>query len=202
LQFREQGFLGAFTFEILVDSGRYIDAESDRRQFLQILNFAAKSPHVNQAQLWATFCEKFGLPPDKWIAQPQPPRPEPPKLSMAINGDDLAEPQSSMIVEILAAQGIQISPAAISNMVLALKAKQQAEEHAALAKANPLLGLATAEPQGPAPPQPGPPGMPPVNPQTPGPADKAPRLDQHTDDLSGQLPGAGATAGMGQPPPV
>jgi hypothetical protein len=105
-----------------------------------------------------------------------------------------------MIVEILAAQGIQISPAAIQNMVLALKAKQQAEEHAALAKQNPLLGLATAEPQGPPPPQPGMPGAPPVNPQTPGPADQAERLDKHGLQESGNLPGAGSAPGPGAGP--
>jgi hypothetical protein len=120
---------------------------------------------------------------------------------MAISGEDLAEPQSSMIVEILAAQGITISPQAIQNMVLAKKAEQQAAQQVALTKANPVLGL-MAEPPAPEPqpPQPGMPGAPPVNPQTPGPADKAPRLDQHQLDLTGQLPGAGATAGMGQPP--
>jgi hypothetical protein len=200
LQFREQGFLGSFTFDVMIDSGKYLDIESDRRQFLSVLNFAAKSPFIRQDTLWKTFCQKFGYAPDEWLTQPQPPKPEPPSLSMTINGDDLSEPQSPMIVEILAAQGIQISPAAIQNMVLALKAKQQAEEHAALSKQNPLLGLATAEPPGPPPPQPGMPGMPPVNPATPGPADQAERLDKHQLQESGSLPGAGSAPGPGAGP--
>jgi hypothetical protein len=201
MQFRQQGMLGAFTYEILIDSGRYVDIESDRRQFLQILNYSAKSPFINQQTLWAEFAKKFGYDPQQWLAQPQPPKPEPPKMSLTFNGDDLAEPQSSMVVEVLAAQGIQISPQAISNMVLALKAKQQAEQAAALTKANPVLGLMANPPQPePAPPPPGPPGMPPGNPATPGTADQAERLDKHGLQESGSLPGAGAAPGPGAGP--
>jgi ribosomal protein L12E/L44/L45/RPP1/RPP2 len=201
MQFRQQGFLGQFTFEVMIDSGKYLDVEQDRRQFLQILNYSAKSPFINQQKMWETFCVKFGFDPQQWLAQPQPPKPEPPKIALALSGDDLAEPQSSMVVEILAAQGVQISPAAIQNMVLALKAKQQAEQQVALTKANPVLGL-MAEPPAPepAPPQPGQPGMPPGNPATPGTADQAERLDKHGLQESGSLPGAGAAPGPGAGP--
>jgi hypothetical protein len=201
MQFRQQGFLGSFTFEVQIDSGKYLDIEQDRRQFLQVVNFAAKSPFIRQDTMWKTFCQKFGYDPQEWLTQPQPPKPEPPKLSMAINGDDLSEPQSPMIVEILAAQGIQISPAAIQNMVLAKKAQQQAEQQVALTKANPVLGLMAEPPAAePQPPQPGAPGAPPVNPQTPGPADQAERLDKHGLQESGSLPGAGSAPGPGAGP--
>jgi hypothetical protein len=195
-----ENLLGQFRFEVLIDSGKYLDVEADRRQFLQVINFAAKSPFIRQDTLWKTFCAKFGYPPDEWIAQPQPPRPDPPKMSLTFNGDDLSEPQSPMVVEVLSQQGIQISPQAIANMATALKAKAVLEEHAALTKANPLLGLATAPPEGAPPPQPGPPGMPPGNALTPGMADKADRLDHHQLQESGGLPGAGAETGPGAGP--
>jgi hypothetical protein len=204
MTFRQQGVLGAFTFEILIDSGRYVDVEQDRRQFLQIVNFAAKSPFIRQDTLWAEFAKKFGYDPQLWLTQPQPAKPDPPKITLTVNGDDLSEPQSPMVVELLAAQGVQISPQAVQNMMLMLQAKQKAEEHAALAKANPLLGLATEQqPQAPPPAPPGPPGapgMPPGNQITPGMADKADRLDQHQLSESGRLPGAGAEVGPGGGP--
>jgi hypothetical protein len=203
MNFKKKGFLGSFTFEVQIDSGKYLDVEADRRQFLQVINYAAKSPWVNQQYLWQTFAEKFGYDQQKFLSQPQPPRPEPPKIALSIDGNDLSEPQSPMVVELLAAQGVQISPQAVQTMMLMLQAKQKAEEHAAMAKGNPLLAMATEQPTAPPPPippGPGQPGMPPGNAVTPGMAEKADRLDQHGLDESGRLPGAGAEPGPGAGP--
>ncbi len=152
---------GAYTHTIQMDSGKYLDIEQDRRQFLQIVNFAAKSPFVNQQAMWKDFCVKFGKDPNEWLVQPQPPKPEPPKIALSFSGEDLAAAQSPMVVEILAQQGITVSPQSVQNMVLGRAVVLQQE---AQAKAD-------------------------ANPQTSSTADKADRLDQHQMDETGQLPG-------------
>jgi hypothetical protein len=166
LQFRDQGLLGRFTFEVAIDSGKYLDVEADRRQFLQVVNFAAKSPFINQKTLWMKFCEKFGYDPTQWIVDPQPPKPEPPALAVSSKAEDFVLPQGVILLEIMKQLGYEIPPGAI-KLAMGMKLMMPAE------------GGAGNEAQ------------PAVNPETPAQADKAPRLDQHQLDETGGLSGPG-----------
>lgn len=153
---------GGYRYTLQIDSGKYIDVEADRRQALNIINFAAKSPFINQQALWADFCEKFGKDPTKWLTQPEPPKPEPPKVNFSVSAQDLnpAAPQYANVVAVLQAIGlpVQFQPPMPVDPVQAI--------------GQAMVGV----------------GMP-KRPMQDGPADKAERLDQHQLDLSGKLPG-------------
>jgi hypothetical protein len=162
---------GGYRYTLQMDSGKYLDVEDDRRQILQIVNFAAKSPFVNQEFLWGQVAEKFGWDPTKALVKPQPDKPEPPKIAFSLKGEDVVGPQAPIVLEILNALGVPISPQAIQTSQALLQA--QAE-----------LALQQA-------PQDAGPGQTPKNPNTPGPAEKAPRLDQHQLNETGRMSGPG-----------
>jgi hypothetical protein len=165
----KQMLAGGYRYSLQMDSGKYMDVEQDRQQMLNVINFAAKSPFVNQQFLWAKFAEKFGYDPTQFMAQPQPPKPEPPKVQLSFNGQDLASPQGPVVLAILQQLGVVIPPEAVAMMQSAqmMQANLQMQEAA-------LGGSAKQETHG-------------------GPADKAERIDQHTASLTGRLPGNGAS---------
>lgn len=168
-QFKDQGLLTAFQFEVAIDSGQYQDIEARRRQTLQVFNFLAKSPFVNQQKLHEKIFADFGWDPAEMSAQPQPPKPEPPKLSFTFKGEDLIGPQAPIVLDILQKSGFPVDPAAVQNALRALGLLPQGAN-------------GQAEPPGQ--------GLP--TPQTvPSAALPAPRLDQHQLDLTGRLPGPG-----------
>ena len=161
--------LGTFTMEVAIDSGQYQDIEARRRQTLQIFNFLAKSPFVNQQALHAKIFQDFGWDPTEMQAQPQPPKPEPPKVSLTIRGEDFAGPQAPIVLDLLAKVGYPVDPAAVANTLKALGALQQGDP----GQAQPP-GQALALPSG-----------------VPSTAEPANRLDQHQLDLTGGLSGPG-----------
>jgi hypothetical protein len=167
LQFRQAGLLGRFTFDIAMDSGKYIDVEDDRRQFLQVINFAAKSPFINQQTMWRKFCEKFGYDPAEWLAQPQPEKPDPPGMNVALKGEDFIGAQGPIVLDLLSKMGYPIDGKAV-QLALALQ----------------NLGVGAQPTNGAEAPANG-------NPQTASTADKADRLDQHQLDETGALSGPG-----------
>ncbi len=159
---------GGYRYTLQMDSGKFLDVEDKRRQTLQIFNLLAKSPFMNQQFLHGKLCEDFGWDPTQAMVQPQPDKPEPPKMSLAFKGEDLVGPQAPIVLEILAALGVKVDPAAIQMSQAML---QQAQ------------ALAAAQaPEGESPKGGG-------NPIVPGPADKAPRLDQHQLSQSGDRSG-------------
>jgi hypothetical protein len=160
--------VGGYRYTLQMDSGKFLDVEDSRRQVLQVVNFASKSQFVNQQFLWAEVAEKFGYDPTKFLVQPQPDKPEPPKMSLAFKGEDLVGPQAPIVLEILNALGVPISPQAIQTS----QAMLQAQAELAMQQMPP-----GEKPAGP------------TNPLVPGPADKAPRLDQHQLSQSGDRSG-------------
>jgi hypothetical protein len=159
---------GGYRYTLQMDSGKYLDVEDKRRQTLQLFNLLAKSPLVNQQFLHGKIAEDFGYDPTKFLVQPQPDKPEPPKLSLAFKGEDLVAPQAPIVLEILNALGVPISPQAIATS----QALLQAQTELAMQQMPP--GEKPGGPQ---------------NPTVPGPADKAPRLDQHQLSQSGDRSG-------------
>ncbi len=163
----KQNLIGGYRYSVQVDSGKYMDVEADRKQILNVINFAAKSPNVNQGELWKKFAEKFGYDPSTFLVQPQPPKPEPPKVNLAFSGDDFAAPQGPVVLAILQQLGVQIDPAAIMAMQSAQALQLEQQMNQAVVGAS-----AKQEQHG-------------------GGADKAERIDQHNLDISGKLPGSG-----------
>jgi hypothetical protein len=169
MQFRDQGLLGPFTFEVSIDSGKYLDVEADRRQFLQVINFAAKSPFVNQQTMWRKFCEKFGYDPAEWLVQPQPPKPDPPGLTVSAKAEDFVMPQGVILLEMMKALGYPVDAAAIKT----------------------AMGLKLLMPPVAAKPGDAADSTSDGNAVTESTADKAPRLDQHQLNETGGLSGPG-----------
>ena len=102
------------------------------------------------------------------MTQPEPPKPEPPKVQLSFNGQDLASPQGPVVLAILQQLGVQVPPEAVAMMQSAqmMQANLQMQEAA-------LSDGAKKETHG-------------------GPADKADRIDQHTASQTGRLPGNAA----------
>jgi hypothetical protein len=164
----KQALAGGYRYSIQMDSGKYLDVEQARQQTLNVINFAAKSPFVNQRAMWQDFCQDFGKDPAEWLVEPEPPKPEPPKVNLAFNGQDLASPQGPVVLAILQSLGVQIPPEAVQ----AMQSAQAMQANLAMQEAA-LGGMAKQETHG-------------------GPADKADRIDQHTANLTGKLPGNAA----------
>ncbi len=159
---------GGYRYTLQMDSGKYLQVEDKRKQTLNLFNLLAKSPFVNQQFLHSMIAEDFGYDPTKFLVQPQPDKPEPPKMSLAFKGEDLVGPQAPIVLEILNALGVPISPQAIATS----QALLQAQTELAMQQMPP-----GEKPGGP------------KNPTVPGPADKAPRLDQHQLSQSGDRSG-------------
>lgn len=161
----KQALAGGYRYEVQMDSGKYLDVEADRRQFLQLFNFTAKSPHVNQHFMIQEMAKKFGFDPSQFIAQPQPEKPEPPKWNLSVAGQDLNPygPQYPSVIAALAAAGVDTSKFPPAQQVDPLQAT--------------AIGMKAGGPAGPGQPIHG------------GAADKAERIDQHNLDETGALPG-------------
>lgn len=155
--------LGHYTYEIQMDSGRFVDIESHRRQKLQLLNMVGQSPNVNTVPLIRDIVKDFGYDPQTVvIEQPEPPKPEPPKLSLSIKTEHL-DPMLG----------------AIYANVYAILTQQGVQGLAKPMPVDPMTGMVQAQP-------PQPTGAPPQIPET---LPKMPTLNQHQMDESGQRTG-------------
>lgn len=157
--------LGAFQFELQHDSGKYQDIEDTRRQILQVANFALRSPHVNQGFIWGRIADVMGWPRQEALAEPQPPKPEPPKVTFSVSGPDLVSPAGPLLIEALQHLGFEFSEQAIAQS----RQMQGMEQFKQLVTENQPTGQALQTRSAP----------------------KAPRLDQHSLDETGQMPGPG-----------
>ena len=105
----KQNIQGEFAFSVKLNSQLRPDTTADQQRAVQWLNVSAPSPHINQAENWKMMAHAFGLDPSLIIAQPQPPAPEKPKVSISIKGEDLSplSPQYANVLQILTAQGVE-----------------------------------------------------------------------------------------------
>lgn len=116
LQFKQAGVLGRFSYELKIDSGKYIDVEADRRQWLQLYNAVGKDPNANRVEVLKPMMQAYGLDVGKAVIEQLPePKPEPPKINLSIKGEDFnpANPQFAIVVELMRAGGSPISEASI-----------------------------------------------------------------------------------------
>jgi hypothetical protein len=105
----------SLAFTAMPDSALRVDQAVDRKQAQELYSFLANDPYVakGRAKLLEKLLRKFHIDPEGIVAAPDPPRPEPPKLSFSIKGEDLIGPQAPIIIEILKQQGITISDEAM-----------------------------------------------------------------------------------------
>lgn len=160
---------GGYGYNLRVDSGKYLDIEADRRQWLQFYGQLRQDPMINPRPLLEKVSETLGLDPAEFIVEPQKPQKDL-KASVSIKAEDLdpAKPQFALMVSLLRQGGWKIDPADVQM------AQQQAS---ALTQGMlPVSGVG-ADPNAPA--QPEHPGMMPM----------APNINQHIQDESGQRSG-------------
>lgn len=110
VQARDAGQFGPFAFEVVIDSGAYIDVEARKRQDLQLYNLTAKDPTLRRGVVQARLATDFGLNPAEWIVTEAPQsHPDPPQVSIAVRPEDLDPllPSYAGTYAILTAGGVQ-----------------------------------------------------------------------------------------------
>jgi hypothetical protein len=100
---------GEFVFTAKPDSALRLDADVERRQAANLYNLIGRDPNVRRTELLKALLTKHNLDPEKIVVETPPaePKPEPPKISLALKGEDLMNPQ---VLGILAQLGIEIMP--------------------------------------------------------------------------------------------
>ncbi len=101
---------GEFVFSAKPDSALRMDADVERRQIANLYNLARRDPNVRGDELLKVLFLRHNMDPEKMIAPTPPPaapKPEPPKISLALKAEDLANPQ---VLGLLAQMGFEILP--------------------------------------------------------------------------------------------
>ena len=119
-------------FTAMPDSALRVDQAVDRKAAQDLYSFLANDPFVNRQELLTGLLRKFHLDPSKIVRQPDPPKPEPPKLSFSFKGEDLVAPQAVIVLGIAEQLGLKIDP---SWVTISQAAMQQSMEMAAQAEA-------------------------------------------------------------------
>lgn len=122
----------------LPDSALRVDQAVDRKAALDLYSFLANDPFIQKGRvkLLEKLLRKHHIDPTGLVQPPDPPKPEPPKLSFSFKGEDLVGPQAPIVLEIAQQLGIQVSPEAVmQSQQLLLTAQQEAAAAEAEAQA-------------------------------------------------------------------
>lgn len=122
---RKTGVSSTLAFSAMPDSALRVDQAVDRKTAQDLYSFLSNDPFVDRGKLLSKLLRKFHLDPAEIIRQPDPPKPEPPKLAFSFSGQDLVAPQAPIVLEIAQQLGIQVSEAAILASQAALASLQQ-----------------------------------------------------------------------------
>jgi len=151
---------GRYAFDARPDSQLSNDAAQKRAQLLEFVNYMAKSPYMNQAEMARVVTLEFGHDPARMVAEPQPQGPPPPNVSVKVNIEDLAGPAGQAALKILQQAGYQLT-----------------EQDLAVAQANGLIVAQQEAAQQAAKTEHG------------GASDKSELLNKHSADMTGAMPG-------------
>lgn len=162
---------GKYAYNLLPDSGQYVDADANRAQAINEYNMLRKDPRVNTEELLKKTARALGYDPATFIAPQQDKGPEPARVTLTVRGEDFIGPQSQIVAELMAQAGYQISPSAIAQVkpVIALQTMQHLLPASAAGSARPVH-------------QPTPHG---------GSADKTEPINQHQTERTGGTEGVG-----------
>lgn len=109
-----QTIQGQYAFKFSPDSSMRVDAAQNRELMLRFINLCTNNQNFNGQELAALLCEAFGQDPVRLLQKPEPPRPEPPKASFSIKGEDLNpySPQyAGVVLYLQTVYGVQLPPA-------------------------------------------------------------------------------------------
>jgi hypothetical protein len=166
----------ALAFTAMPDSALRVDQAVDRKSAVDLYSFLANDPFIQKGRpkLLEKLLRKHHINPEEIVQPPDPPRPEPPKLSLSFKGEDFVGPQAPIVIEVLKQQGIQISETAMA---------QTKALSALMASLNAAAGVAEADAKG----------------QTQHGGKLAPQesLSKHSADQTGGMQGLGGPAAMG-----
>ena len=191
----KQHLLGGYSYNLAIDSSKYLDNEAEKRNWLQLYNLTAKDPNTRRVTVLKKVAAAWGLDPAEWVVDQLPdPKPEPPKITFQISLDQFNPmlPQFPIVVEVARQLGLTISAESI-------QLAQQQAQLLPMAGRNTTTGEAPNDPvemAGGSAPAPtagvGPDPKAPKRPQVPqSVAEPADRLNQHQLNLTGRLPGGG-----------
>lgn len=161
---------GGYSYGLMVDSGKYLDIEADRRQWMQVYGQLRQDPMVNPRPLLTKLAEIMGLDPAEFVVEPKKPEKEM-KASVSFKATEDFNPAN---------------PAFAINVALARQAGWIIDEEAVKIAQGQAVAVQTMQPAvsgvGPHPTANG-------TPQHPGTAPKAPTINQHVQDESGDRSG-------------
>jgi len=103
---------GSYSLSLAPDSAQRLDAVADRKRALDVFGLLGNDPLIDPVELRKWLVLKLGMDANKLVKPPQPKGPEPPQVSVAIKGEDLAPtmPQYVNVATLLAARGIGVAP--------------------------------------------------------------------------------------------
>lgn len=112
---------GEYIFEAKPDSQLRLDVTQERNQALNLYKLLRKDPLINPTGLVQQLLEVHGLDPAKGMAQQEPPKPEPAKVSYSFKGEDMVNPMVVAIMQKsptpLTAQDIQAAQQLLASVI-------------------------------------------------------------------------------------
>lgn len=111
---------GRYAYDAYPDSQLTMDQATRIKRVLDYVNFMAKSPYMNQAELARVVTLAFGFDPSRMVKIPDPPPPDKPALSLALKAADLAIPEARSI---LIQCGFKLDPMPSPQLTLAAAAE-------------------------------------------------------------------------------
>lgn len=125
---------GGYRYDVQTDSGKYLDAEAQRRQLLQFYQMVRQDPLVNPTPIIKKLIAAWGVDPAEGLAQPKPPQPPPPQVGVSFKGEDFnpLNPQFDLVVKMAQQGGWQITPEDIANAKANAQQQQAAQMIAGL----------------------------------------------------------------------
>ncbi len=118
---------GKYAYDIVPDSGQYVDAEQYRSAALDSYNLLRKDERVSPEELLARVARAHNMDPAKLIAPPKDKTTEPPVPNLSFKGEDAANPaMGNLLLDLLANAGIKLRPETIQSFAL-MHAQQMAQ---------------------------------------------------------------------------
>lgn len=180
----QQLIAGRYAYAATPDSQLSNDPDKRRKDVLDYVNFLAKSPYTNQAEMHRVVDLEFGFDPQRMMKTPDPPPEPPPSFSYSFKGEDA---QSPICVALMMHPGEKLTPELIAEaQQLILSAAQAMVSQPVPGQAEALMAQqdkknAANQPHG-------------------GTADKSEPLSKKESDMTGQLPGPKPGGALPQAP--
>lgn len=102
---------GRYTYGILPDAGKYVDAQQARAEAIDFYNMTRKDDRVNPEVPLEHLARVFYQDPAKFIAPPSGKTSEPPKLTLSVKTEDLHDPLGGQtLLAFMKNGGMQVPP--------------------------------------------------------------------------------------------